>query len=205
MENFIILGYFSFFFKNLIKKQIKTLKNKITDVYLLIKIKDFKKFDEIFPDNLGDSKVHPYWIYHDKKGVIKINLESDIVNFLNRQKLFEYTIDELLELKENNENLIDIDINTFKPFGDYYIYIDYIFDNKKYTNFYNTSDEILSTQFSYKNSKSFNYKFYDSFIDIKPFLNNDKPITSEHILLYNDTINKNLDNLKIVLIKEELI
>ena len=176
---------------------------EIKNVYLLIKITDYKKFDEIFPDN-GSSKVQPYWTYHDKKGVIKINLGNNITKFLNKQQSFEYIIDDFLELKKNNKYLIDIDINTFKPFGEYFIYIDYILDNKFYTNVYTISDEILSTQFLYKNSKSFKYNFYHNynFIDINPFLNNDKPITPEHILLYNDTINKNLDNVKI-LIKED--
>jgi hypothetical protein len=187
-----------------LNKIVEPLSNIIRDVYILIKITDFKKFDEIFPDN-DSLKLHPSWIYLDKKGIIKINVGTDIVEYLNKQKLFEYDIDDFLDLKENNEYLIDIDIKTFKPFGDYFIYIDYNLNNKIYTNFYNNSDQILSTQFLYKNSKNINYTFYDTLIDIKPFLNNDKPITPEHILLYNDNINKNLDNVKIILIKEELI
>jgi hypothetical protein len=186
-------------------KIVEPLLNIIKDVYIVIKINDFEKFDEIFPDN-DNLKLHPSWIYLDKKGIIKINVGTEIVEYLNKQKLFEYTIDDFLDLKENNEYLIDIDIKTFKPFSDYFIYIDYNLHNKKYTNFYNKSDQILSTQFLYKNSKNFDamyitieyetekgYHSMDITKFIKLFTNNDTAITIESMMLFHH-LNVEIDN-----------
>jgi hypothetical protein len=161
--------------------------DQIHKVYLVAKITDFDKFNEIFPDIANVSKVHPFWIYHDKKGVIKIDLGMDIVIFLNKyikfNETFEYTLKEFIDIKYNGKNLVDIYSEFFQSFGKLFIYVEYQLHNKEYINVYTEHDTILSTQFLYKNSKE------SKCLYLKKFLNNDTPITPELVFLYDDKIN----------------
>ena len=75
---------FNFFKK---KEEFK----KINEVFFIVKITNEVVFNDIFPE----SKVQPSWDYFDKKRVIKIDLGTDITNFLNKNDSFEYSLNEV--------------------------------------------------------------------------------------------------------------
>ena len=129
---------------------------KLNSIYLVVQITDEIVFNELFPDNGNAPKVQPSWEYFDKKRVIKIDLGTDITNFLNKNDSFEYSLNTFFELKENDEYLIDIDIETFKKFGDIFVYINYNLDNNEYINVYSKNEIIFSKHFLIKNKINLN-------------------------------------------------
>lgn len=183
--------------------------DQIHTVELVVKITDNDKFNEIFPDIENVSKVQPFWTYHDRKGVIKIDLGMDIVDFLNKlirvDQTFDYTIKDLINLRYNGKHLISVYFDFFKQFGELFIYITYYLNNEEFINVYNERDFILSTQFLYKNSKTnniiLNYCCTDDHLEnrffvtdyLKKFMNNDNSITPELVVLHHDKLNINTD------------
>jgi len=171
--------------------------NKINKVYLIVKITNYELFDEEFMPLPGVARVQPHWEYFPDKGVIKIDLNQEIVDFLNKQHLFKYTFDELFELKIFEEYLITIDKCLFKDFSELFIYIEYTLDNKPFINFYSQNDTIESLDFTTKNFKNNELNFIKAkliinsiFLDItdyiKLFANNKNEVTQETMLLnYN--------------------
>jgi len=162
----------------------------INKIYLICTITNKRTFNGFFPDGI----VQPSWEYKPNKNVIKIDLGKDIVNILNQQEIYEYTVEEFLMLDE-----IDVDPVFFGDFGKISIYVEYTFEQKRYINFYHYYDTIMDTHFLYKNSKTFD-AFYTTIeyhtekgyhsMDITEFTNlftnNDNPITFEAIMLFHD-------------------
>ena len=142
------------FTKLFYKKKKKEV--KLNSIHLVVQITDENVFNELFPDNGNAPKVQPSWEYFDKKRVIKIDLGTDITNFLNKNDSFEYSLNTFFELKENDEYLIDIDIETFKKFGDIFVYINYNLDNNEYINVYSKNEIIFSKHFLIKNKINLN-------------------------------------------------
>jgi len=181
---------------------------KVNSVYFVIKITDKIKFDKIFPDYPGKSKVQPGWIYHDKKQIIKIDLGEDIVTFLNKKiencEIVNYSLNDFFKIKNNDgKYIIDIDIKTFKSFGHLDIYIYYTIDGKEFINYCNKYIPICNLFKSNYNCNIINCKLkYLNYFDesvlftnyFKLFINN-KFITPENILNINDTFNINLNNI----------
>jgi hypothetical protein len=185
---------------------------KIKSVHFISHIKNNELFDEMFPDYVNVPKVQPSWSYFDKKQVIKINLNNEIVDYLNNKinsyECFEYHFEDFLNIKESDEHLITIDLEFFKTLGDNYIYINYSFNNMDYINVYSENDEILSTHFLYTNNKVISYiKSSISYLENKKevevditdyfncYSNNDKLLTPEQILLNYDPLDENLENI----------
>jgi hypothetical protein len=177
--------------------------NKINRATLLIKITDYYTFNEIF-----EGKFQPHWEY--RNGVIKIDLGTDIVKFLNKRK-YKYNTEFLLNLKEAGEYLSTVDLDLFKNFAAIYLYVEYTL-GKDYINFYHLSDEINSQDFQTKSFKNQEYSICKAFVqsmktplrlnddftrNIQLFVNNKNKITTEVVLLY---YNYNLDEviLKII-------
>jgi hypothetical protein len=173
------------------------------NIYLVVEITDLECFLDFFPEN----RVQPSWDYYTSKGVIKIDLGTEIKDYLNSQEIFELDFENFLDLKVENEYLSTIDPAFFKKFARLYIYIDYYLNGNDYTNVYKQFDTILSTDFLYKNSKTldfvksfvfyvYNNKLYVNKLTdyLKRFLNNDKNISLYLLLLNDDNINISLNN-----------
>jgi hypothetical protein len=172
-------------------------------IYLVVEITDYECFYESFPEN----RVQPSWDYYPFKGVIKIDLGTEIIDYLNSQEIFELCFEDFLDLKVENEYLSTIDPDFFKKFGRLYIYIDYYLKGSDYTNVYKNCDTILSTDFLYKNSKLLNFvKCFVFYIEdkklyvnkltdyLKRFLNNDHEINVDLLLLNFDDLDTPLNN-----------
>jgi hypothetical protein len=180
----------------------------IKKIELLVHIKNKEIFNEFFPDIPNTPKVHPYWNYTRKKDVIKIDLYEEIVHYLNKEKTFEYSVDDIFEIKQYQEYMIGNHLDFFKKFGNTFLYITYVMNGKEYINFYPDDSIIMSTQFSYKNYKRISsiytkvkYKENGKLVSnditdlVQSFSNNDDPITPEMILLYDDSINEDLNKI----------
>ena len=184
-------------FLNFFKK-----KDKINKIYLVAKITNYEIFDEQFMPLPGGSRVQPHWEYFPSKGVIKIDLNQEIVNFLNGCT-FNYTLDELFRLTD----LITIDIPLFKDFSKLFLYIEYSLNNQDFINFYSENDLICSQDFKIRNFKN-EFKFAKLQFDLislditdylKLFSNNKNEITKE-LLLLNYNIDANLEKINLKLI-----
>lgn len=179
----------------------------INNVELVIKITDYKVFDEEFANLPRVQRVQPHWEYFSNKGIIKIDLGCHIVAYLNENKC-NFTLESLFEIKEDSEHLVTVDLELFKSFGIPFINIDYRLNNKNYLNFYYSNQVINYTDFTTKNftNESFlkrkaylmmikdNQYIKDITNYVKLFLNNRNKINVEMILL-NYPINISLNKL----------
>ncbi len=225
------LGYLLSEFMNKLKPQkslVEHKKEKYNDLCIkkmdfICKITDNEMFNIIFPEYDNVPKVQPGWTYHPDKQVIKIDLNQEIVEYLNSLEIFEYNFDELFlikqtkqeqEQKQEDNYLIDIDYELFKSIGNCYIYIEYTINNKDYINVYKKGNEILSTQFEYlNNNKETKFVIYSKNKDtpnditdyFNKFINNDIILTPEEILIYDDTITHNLEQTTIEIIEYSTI
>jgi hypothetical protein len=188
-------------FLNFFKK-----KDKINKIYLVAKITNYEIFDEQFMPLPGGSRVQPHWEYFADKGVIKIDLNQDIVNFLN-QSTFDYTLDELFKLKNNQDFIITVDIPLFKEFSELFIYVHYSLNGQDFINFYSQNDLICLKDFKIRHFKN-EFKFaqlhfglinLDITDYLKLFSNNKKEVTQE-LLLLNYNIDANLEKVNLKLI-----
>lgn len=175
----------------------------LQQIYFVVEITDYSSFNLSFPEN----RVQPSWDYYPIKGVIKIDLGNELVDYLNSQEIFELSFDDFLDLKVDHEYISTIDPDFFKMFGRVYIYIDYYLNGNDYTNVYTNRDTILSTDFLYKNSKLLNFvKSFVFYVDenklyvdkltdyLKRFLNNDREITLYLLLLNFDRLDTPLND-----------
>jgi len=191
--------------------------NKINKVELLVKIVDYEIFDEVFMPLPGVPRVQPHWEYLSNKGTILIDLGEDIVDYLNNIPEYEFTFCDLFELRDKRSHLISVDLNSFKGFGIFYMFIDYTMDNKNYINFYDETSTINSLDFTRKNFKNQEYtnsRFYIQSIKrfnydedvtqfVKSLTNNPTLITPEIILLYSHH-NIDLNDLMLKIVKVNL-
>ena len=195
--------------------------DKIDSIDFICKITDKKLFNEVFPDNPNFKyKVQPSWNYYDKKGVIKINLDQELIDFLNKSVNFSYSIRNLFELKNisTNEHFVSLFLPFFESFGINYIYVNYTFLGKKYINIYDQINFINKSDFNedytcgFKGILCSNIKYniddheFTEYISsyLKMFYNN-KTLTLEHLLLNYDKINVPMDNCKLHIIENSKI
>jgi hypothetical protein len=179
----------------------------INCIELVIKITDYKVFDEEFANLPRVQRVQPHWEYFSNKGIIKIDLGGHIVAYLNKNKC-DFSLESLFEIQLDSEYLVTVDLDLFKSFGIPFINIDYRFNNKDYINFYYSNQTIKYTDFTTKNftnegflkRKAFlmmlndNQYINDITSYVKSFLNNSNKINTEIILL-NYAINISLNKL----------
>ena len=76
--------------------------------YLICKITDYEKFNEIFPTYENTPKVQPMWDYYENKGIIKIKLEQSFNETISYNDFL------------NNTGL---DIPLFQSFSEIFNYI----------------------------------------------------------------------------------
>ena len=166
--------------------------NEINNICFICKITDTKLFNSLFPDG----KVQPYWDYYPETGVIKIKLDQDLVNFVNKIELSDpLVISTLLSFSK----YITIDYQFFQKMGDIFVYFEYHLDGKDYINVYTPCNEITNNHFTELNSRyeipacvCFKYPDYTRYITnyYKKFINNFYPITPTHLVLFDNLLNK---------------
>ena len=136
---FVLKKYSNYIISNvlyfIVKRKIQT--DKIKKISFVCKLKDHH--DSI--------EIQPYWKYFINKKTIKINLDDDLINYFNTNKV-NFDINDMFELRDNNnEHLITLFLPYFKKFGTVYVYITYVYKNKTYINLYSEHDIINSNDF----------------------------------------------------------
>jgi len=179
--------------------------NRINRVQLLVKIVNYEIFDEVFMPLPGVPRVQPHWEYSSTKGTILIDLGDDIVSYLNNNPEWEFSFCDLFDLKnKESSHLISVDLDIFKGFSIFYMFINYTMDNRDYINFYDETSTLDKLDFNRKNFKNQEYSNCQVFIQsikrfnynnditefVKSLTNNPSLITPEIILLY---IHHNMD------------
>jgi len=181
-------------FLNFFKKH-----DQINRVELFIKIVDYEIFDQVFMPLPGVPRVQPHWDYYSNKGVISIDLGTDLVDYLNTVKDFRLTFDKIMDLRNTYGHLVTIDHNIFKGFSVFYTVVHYTMDNRDYINMYDESSTMDSRDFIRKNFKNIEYanckafvqsmkrfSYIDNITDlVRSLSNNPTTITPELILLYS--------------------
>lgn len=193
----------SVFLKNeLIKK------DQISKIEFIVKITDEDLFREIF-----HNKLQPGWKYFNNKKVLKIEISDDIIDYLNKNTI-DYS--NLFELKDSdNEHLISLNIPLFEKFGNVFLYFTYYIDSQKFINVYsdlttiskndfilikpNNFNNILCTSIKYNNKIEYISNYF------KLFYNNNTILTSELILMNYDKLNIDIENSKLIIIKDKSI
>jgi hypothetical protein len=163
--------------------------------YILAKIHDPVVFNKEFPDVMGGKhRTQPHWDYYPNKQVIKIEITE-----MEEIRLTSY--DDFLEHS-------GIDIEFFKSFSDLWIYIHHFIDKKEYINVYdnksekyeinsknNVKDDIICAMF-YTQQKEY---YITKYLKMFQYNNN---LTTEHLLLYYDELDRLDATLKIVTSKD---
>ncbi len=183
----LVVKEFYLFCKLVYPSKVKT-RSQDKKFVLIAKITNNELFEEYFPELGTKYKTQPQWEYNPSKGIIKINLEQELVDGL---------CDDYLETT-------DIDISFFKIFSKLYVYVSYFCDNIEYINVYQPSDTInnsdftvmetqLSTKYQSLMCAQFIYQEKPVYITkyFKMFLNNKTTVTPEILLMYNDQIKQN--------------
>ena len=184
----------------------------ISTIDFVFKITDNNSFEEYFKNNEKNNiTLQPLWDYYKKKQVIKIQLDEDFINYLNKNE-YKISFHDFINLKNDNEFYVTLDIPFFEAFGDIYLYINYRINNKKYVNVYKPSDEIHSNDFlniinngeadniicsSFEYSTSAKVKFEYMTNYLKMFFNNKRHITPELLLLNYDKLDIQVSDLKL--------
>ena len=179
-------------------KNKKPVKKK-SKIYLICKIKDKNEFDELF-----GGKLNPRWIYHEHKGVLKIEVDDHLDEYISYDDFLETT---------------DLDIPLFQSFSEIFIYVHYFINEKEYINVYPRNTNINA--FDFKLNDTFLSKKYESLICatvnnnektvyitkyFKMFLNNKTNITAEMILLGYDKLDVHLNNnINLILLNGKII
>lgn len=190
------------FYHNFHKDSEKT-KNKLLEVYIVIKITNYDTFDEQFPVMENKQRVQPMWQYFENKNVIKIKIDNPV--FVHETT----SVTDFL-------NSTDLDIPFFKSFSEIYVYVHYTVDDKEYINVYTEENFINTFDFKVKEESELSKK-YNSMICatinqnnkpiyitkyFKMYLNNNLPLTTEMLLLnydnFDSSFNYNNINLQIV-------
>jgi hypothetical protein len=185
-----------------------------TEFTIVLKIKNKDLFNEHF------KKLPPYWVYLNKKGSIhySLNNNEELINNLitNNTPL---SIKELLDLKDSKgQYFITLDIPLLNDIFDFYIFINYKVDNKNYINiytendiidpsdlysqhFFNIKEEVIATSLKYgKNKTEYLTLHYNKFIR-----NQNIELTPELLLLNYTSLNENLKDSKLYIIKKNEI
>ena len=186
------------------------LKPRITNLNLVCHIKDYGQFLTCFPDE----KVQPFWSYFPKKGVIKIELEQDLIRYLNKKiqsgTYFEYTLYDIYNLKQNGDYLTGLDFDFLHDIGEIYLYVEYSTFANKYINIYEYND-VFNRHDLNCNSKpkanNVSIKFEKNVFNItsyyNKFINNKYPIQSKLLLLNYDCLDNPVEMSEIVLKKHK--
>jgi hypothetical protein len=173
--------------------------DRINRIELFIKIVDHKRFDEVFMPLPGVPRVQPHWDYYPNKGVISVDLGTDLVDYLNTTKIYRETFDSLMDLENTDGHLGTINPDIFKGFSIFYVVIHYTMGNRDYINIYDESSTIDSRDFIRKNFKNIEYANCKAFVQsmkrfsynddvtdlVRSLSNNPTTITPELILLYS--------------------
>jgi hypothetical protein len=183
------------FIYNLFPSKPKCKCNK-QKVFLVCKITNLDLFNEYFPVLNTKSRVQPSWEYSNSKQTIKIEIpEFDFNNPVDFQSFLDTT---------------DIDTDFFETFCEICIYTHYFIKNKEYINIYQPKQIIDQEDFKLKENKlTQKYQnlicaIFDNGQEIyitryfKMFLNNNYPITTQQVLIYNDNIDSINGTLKII-------
>ena len=182
----------------------------INTIDFVFKITDNNSFEEYFKNNEKNNiTLQPLWDYYKNKKVIKIQLDQDFINYLNKNE-YKISFHDFINLKNENEFYVTLDIPFFETFGDIYLYINYKINSKKYVNIYKPSDEIHSNDFlniinstdniicsSFEYSTPTKVKFEYITNYLKMFLNNKTDVTPELLLLNYDKLDIPIDNIEL--------
>ena len=181
------------------KKESKNKIDGITGIDFICNITDFELFNELFPEIRNCSKVQPYWSYFPNKSVIKISMDSIVVDYLNSLELFDLSVNEIFDF--NNGFLTTLDLPFFQKFGKCYLYINYTTNKTSYTNVYSTESRILNSDFSIRETKlkekysnlicaTASYGKKNEYVTkyFKTFLNNIESISVKEFIMNYDTI-----------------
>ena len=174
----------------------KKIKND-SEMFVICKISNKDLFDELFPKLNTKYRTQPMWDYNENKKIIKIKVDTVLIDKEIHFKDFLYAT--------------GLDIPFFETFSELYVYIHYTINNNKYINFY-TSDNIINPE-DFVIQETELSKKYNNLICVtltskekpiyitkyfKKYLNNKNKITLENLLLNCDTVDKSNVNLIVV-------
>jgi hypothetical protein len=212
----------------ILKKKLQNENYLITKVNFVCKVKNLDFFNEIFKDKL---KINPDWKYLKENNVIKIEMEQDFLEFLNKKVtgFNEHTnntrsipFEDIINLKNNDsEYLISLDLSFFKQLGEVFLYFYYSIDNKNCINVYGENDTLLLDDFIIQENNP-SKDFFDNLICatlktnkvkgeyitnyLKMFFNNKNNLTPEAIFYNYDKIPFNTyDNMVITCIIDKSV
>ena len=109
---------------HILNKKVVITRKKIQSVHFVCAINNMELFTQQFPEQI----VQPHWEYYRIKKVIKIELDEDVINYLN--------VTDLALSFDNIVMLSTIDKDFFKEFGELFFYIKYNLDNVPFINVY---------------------------------------------------------------------
>jgi hypothetical protein len=184
--------------------------NGINKINLILKVTNEELFNETF-----DQKFQKWWKYFPEKKVLKIELDQEVINYLNKTDVVH--ADDLLDvLDSNDDHIITLDIPLFKTMGDIYLYVTYYNDYRKFINVYTTDsliskcdfnqigssgqfDNILCSSLKHDNKTEYLTNY------LKLFYNNKCKLSPELILLNYDKLTEDVKNSSLVIIKDKCI
>jgi hypothetical protein len=185
--------------------------NGINKINLVLKITNEELFNETF-----DQKFQKWWKYFPEKKVLKIELDQELINYLNKTEFINF--DDLLDaLDSNDDHIITLDIPLFKTMGDIYLYITYYVDSRKFINVYTLNSIISKDDFKLINSpieyeniicssvKHGNNKTEYLTNYLKLFYNNKCKLSPELVLLNYDKLTQDVKNSSLVIVKDKCI
>ena len=182
----------------------------IHKINLILKITNEELFNETF-----DQKLQTWWKYFPEKKVLKIELDQEVINHLNKTEFID-TDDLLDSLDPNDDHIITLDIPLFKTMGNIYLYVTYYIDSIKFINVYTLNSFISQHDFKLIGSPS----EYDNILCgslkhnnkteyitnyLKLFYNNKCKLSPELILLNYDKLTEDVKNSSLVIIKDKCI
>ena len=177
--------------------------NQINNVYFICKITNKAAFNDYFPEGT----VQPYWEYYPENSTIKIKLDQDLVDYLNKTEL-DINVGSILSFSK----YITLDYAFFQKIGELYMYVCYTLNEKEYINVYTPCDKILSSHFKETNNtretpsvvclKTNGFNKYITGL-YKKFLNNPYNINAMHLILF-DVISFSSNTILSILNKDKL-
>ena len=198
-------------------------KRLITNSHFICKITNQALFTELFSEENNKIALQPSWELFMEKKVIKIELEREFIDFLNKYIIhnpFSMKFNEFVDLKNSiDENYITLDIPYFQSFGEVYLYINYNTECQKFINVYSGESTICSNDFkitetkirkNFENILCSSIKITNAkneYISnyLKLYYNNTNPITPGIIINNYDKINIDYSNIKLILISDTTI
>lgn len=188
--------------------------DKISHMYLLFEITNEDLFNQTFCNIF-----QPGWKYFHHKKVLKIQLEDEIVDYLNTFfiKNDSISINDFYELKDDkDDNVLTLDIPLFEVFSDISLFVEYYYSNQKFINVYTNDIDILKSDFIKSECplfqdilcSSIKIKNKNEYITsyLKLFVNNKRTVLTPELLLLNyDKIDFDLKQIKQVMIANKNI